>query len=74
VNEKFDWGIFGAIKCLCRQEDKWGSRVEEESTYCRNRAEAVRWGNTGGTRTGYIVHIMLGLEREDIRLLGKGGY
>ena len=26
---------------------KAGSRVEEEYTYCRNRAEAERWGNTG---------------------------
>jgi len=29
MNEKFVSGIFGAIKCLCRQEDKGGRRGEE---------------------------------------------
>ena len=41
---------------------KAGSRVEEEYTYCRNRAEAERWGNTGGHKRdiSYISSVNFG--------------
>jgi hypothetical protein len=59
------WG-----KCLCRQEDKWGRREEEEEPTV---IIGQRGGDMGGTGTGiWCTYHLLILEREernkDIRL------
>jgi hypothetical protein len=60
------WG-----KCLGRQEDKWGRKVEEEQPTV---VIGQRGGDMGGTRTGICCtyHLLVILEREernkDIRL------
>ena len=46
VNEKFVLGLFGAIRRLCRQEDKRGTRGEEDGGL-ELREPDKRRGETG---------------------------